>query len=336
MTDLAVADSVHADETHAYDPLTDTYRAGTFRRRALDKDLTAPPGAPAIGNQYLLTSGALTGAWAGKQHNIAVCTGTGPTVWKFVPPNPSVLVYMIDEGIEYAFDGAAWGKNSLGIYMPDARPITSHALDYEGDSALWGTDYDHGNIMAPATFVNGHMALAYTNTANTTWAGKYKAKPAAEFTAYAKIHSVHLFARWVRSGFAIYEDATNPNARLDVVFLNQPNQSEGDASGLGPDIHWISYSKAITPAETPRAWRPFTAGPYFRWRINGSNANAGHSHNGVDWYDFAQVALGYTPQHFGPALASNATNMTQLTRFIRVFDAAGSSLINATMLGREI
>jgi len=69
-----------------------------------DRDLTVPPGSPVEGDRYIVDAGA-TGAWAGRDHEIAAWQDGG---WQFSAPNPGWLAYVIDEGVLLAFDGAAW------------------------------------------------------------------------------------------------------------------------------------------------------------------------------------------------------------------------------------
>lgn len=84
-----------------------------FPSSVLDR-LATPPGSPTVGDEYLVTSGA-TGAWAGKEDNVAVWTNLG---WKFVLPRVGVTLYVEDETAFYHHNAAgAWvaGLGSLSL-----------------------------------------------------------------------------------------------------------------------------------------------------------------------------------------------------------------------------
>ena len=70
----------------------------------LDRDLIAPPGAPTDGDRYIVAAGA-AGVWSGKDGQIAAWQDNG---WAYFPPNQGWLVWVMDEGKVFAWDGTAW------------------------------------------------------------------------------------------------------------------------------------------------------------------------------------------------------------------------------------
>ena len=70
----------------------------------LDRDLTAPPSAPAEGDRYVVGAGA-TGTWAGHDDAIAAWQDGG---WHFSVPRTGWLAYVADEGILVVWTGSAW------------------------------------------------------------------------------------------------------------------------------------------------------------------------------------------------------------------------------------
>jgi hypothetical protein len=72
--------------------------------RALDKDLTTPPGSPAAGDTYIIPSGAI-GIWSGKTNQIAHFYGGAWTYWA---PIEGIRLWLNDEDTEYVFDGTSW------------------------------------------------------------------------------------------------------------------------------------------------------------------------------------------------------------------------------------
>jgi Protein of unknown function (DUF2793) len=76
----------------------------------LDRDLSAPPGAPAEGARYIVAAGA-SGAWAGKSGKIAAYQDAA---WMFYTPREGWLVWIADENVMLAHDGTAWISVSGG------------------------------------------------------------------------------------------------------------------------------------------------------------------------------------------------------------------------------
>ena len=94
-------------EAH-YSDLMKQWRSvdGLVQARVLDKDLTAPPGSPADGDQYVVGAGA-TGAWSGHSGKVARYS-TVAAAWEFYTPKSGWRVYVVDEGVSYQYAGAAW------------------------------------------------------------------------------------------------------------------------------------------------------------------------------------------------------------------------------------
>lgn len=77
---------------------------GVVQLSVLDRDLTSPPGSPADGDRYIVASGA-TGAWAGKDLNIAF---RQDGAWKFLTPREGWRSWVEDEGVELIYDNSNW------------------------------------------------------------------------------------------------------------------------------------------------------------------------------------------------------------------------------------
>ncbi len=71
----------------------------------LDKDLTAPPGSPSVGDRYIVGPAA-TGAWAGQDDAVTEYLGTAG--WFFWTPEQGWAVFIDDEATRYEFRGGAW------------------------------------------------------------------------------------------------------------------------------------------------------------------------------------------------------------------------------------
>lgn len=75
-----------------------------------DKDLTAPPGAPSLGDRYIVASVA-SGAWTGHETEIAEWAGS---IWQFFVPTLGLTTYVEDETEYYSWNGTAWVQESAG------------------------------------------------------------------------------------------------------------------------------------------------------------------------------------------------------------------------------
>lgn len=71
-----------------------------------DKDLTAPPGAPADGDVYIVGPSA-TGLWDGHDNAITFWS-EGAGEWVFITPREGWKFEPVDEDIIYRFNGSSW------------------------------------------------------------------------------------------------------------------------------------------------------------------------------------------------------------------------------------
>ncbi|MGB4828742.1 MAG: DUF2793 domain-containing protein [Paracoccaceae bacterium] len=76
----------------------------------LNRDQTAPPALPGLGDRHLVAAGAALD-WAGKDGQIAVMTEVG---WQFWLPRPGWQAHVLAEGQTAAFDGLVWKTLSDG------------------------------------------------------------------------------------------------------------------------------------------------------------------------------------------------------------------------------
>ena len=76
-----------------------------------DKDLAAPPAAPAEGDRYIVAASP-TGAWAGKAGMIAAWQDG---VWRFYAAKAGMIAFAVDERQLYHFNGSAWAPGAAAI-----------------------------------------------------------------------------------------------------------------------------------------------------------------------------------------------------------------------------
>lgn len=93
----------------------------------VDKDLTAPPASPADEALYIV-GGSATGAWAGKDKQLAFWL-TSKNAWTFVMPRAGFAVRVLDEldsaglPVMYGYTGSAWVRQTAGATTGSA-PVT--------------------------------------------------------------------------------------------------------------------------------------------------------------------------------------------------------------------
>ncbi len=91
-----------------------------WQKSCKDKDILTPPGSPAAGDRYLI-KGVGTGAWTGKDNQIATWTGT---VWEYTLPIEGMKVWVADEDATYLYI-TTWAIEAAGHAQQHA--ITSTA-----------------------------------------------------------------------------------------------------------------------------------------------------------------------------------------------------------------
>lgn len=90
-----------------------------------DKDLTAPPGSPSIGDRYIVASVA-SGAWTGHEDDIAEWVGAS---WVFETPLIGWITYVEDETEYYSWNGTAWVMESTGPHASTHKGGGSDEID---------------------------------------------------------------------------------------------------------------------------------------------------------------------------------------------------------------
>ena len=106
----------------------------------------SPPASPALGACYIVAAGA-TGAWSGKQDNLACFTAGG---WRLIPPIPGMTAYVRSTSVWAVYRSSAWelgvlrgsalnigGQQVVGVRgAAIASPTGGSVVDSEGRSAI--------------------------------------------------------------------------------------------------------------------------------------------------------------------------------------------------------
>lgn len=109
-----------------------------WQESVLDRDLTAPPGAPATGDRYIVAAVG-SGTWLGQDNNIAEWDGAQ---WVFTAPNEGYTLTVEDEDRIVIWTGATW--------------------------AYFGSRVDHGQILGLTD--DDHMQYMHKDVARTVTA----------------------------------------------------------------------------------------------------------------------------------------------------------------------
>ena len=94
-----------------------------------DKDLAAPPAAPAEGDRYIVAASP-TGAWAGKAGMIAAWQDG---VWRFYAAKAGMIAFAVDELQLYHFNGSAWAPGVAAI--TNLQNLTLRGVGATADAA---------------------------------------------------------------------------------------------------------------------------------------------------------------------------------------------------------
>ena len=135
--------------------------------RALDKDLTAPPGSPAAGDVYLV-GGSATGAWSTHDAEITRYSGTA---WEFYVPKEGWSIWIADESLSYVYDSVNWvpevGATILGLDAKTAPVVGDSLAISDSEDAGVGKNLTIDDLQA--------MFEAYFNTLYSPLAAPFDA-----------------------------------------------------------------------------------------------------------------------------------------------------------------
>ena len=78
----------------------------------INQTTTSPPGSPSDGDRYIIGTGA-TGAWAGKDKQIAVYI-LAAAAWSYYVPAEGWLAWDETVNATFVYDGSSWGALAIG------------------------------------------------------------------------------------------------------------------------------------------------------------------------------------------------------------------------------
>jgi len=227
-----------------------------FSMLILDKDLTAPPGSPTIGDRYIVAATA-TGDWATYEDYIAEYNNLSE--WEFTQPTEGFTVWVADEDQHYVYDGAAWvtfsstGSSFAGLEDNAGTDIDPDVVDNRIQIT------DDGKINADAS--GGNLALSIDES-------QFTHSTIHERGGAAEIDGDHLDIDFTPSNYtpsttpaeaANVDDLAAHLAGIDDQFAAAPashasshergGTDEIDGDHLDIDFTPSNYSPSIVPAE---------------------------------------------------------------------------------------
>lgn len=90
--------------------------------RVESADVAMPPASPAIGQCWIVATGA-SGAWAGQAGALACWTEGG---WRFIAPRAGLSIAVADRGHALRHDGSAWRDEAVraeGLFVDGKRVV---------------------------------------------------------------------------------------------------------------------------------------------------------------------------------------------------------------------
>ncbi|MDX3910336.1 MAG: DUF2793 domain-containing protein [Sphingobium sp.] len=111
-------------------------------------DLAVPPLSPAPGQCWIVAAGA-TGAWAGREGEVAGWTGGG---WRFVQPREGMETWVADRGCAMRWSEPGWQEGAVradGLYQNGVRVVGGRSTAI-ADPAGGGTVDAQGRIAIEA------------------------------------------------------------------------------------------------------------------------------------------------------------------------------------------
>lgn len=243
----------------------DTVATGLDWQDSVMDILDDPPGVPGAGDRYLIGTG--TGAWVGKDDNIAEWNGVS---WDFTAPNEGMCTWVEDENLNYVYNGAAWVKMGTTI---DHGELVGLADDdhsqYHNDTRGDARYYKQTEFVTTATAGSpvkldgdGNIDAAQINDADIDH-GSIGGLEGDDHTQYTKADGTRAFTGDQSMGTHKLTSLTDGSADSDAINMGQhkkpPYVSQAAEPGVANGEH--------------KVWHDSTNGKW--WYIFGTDGTAG-------------------------------------------------------------
>jgi len=139
-----------------------------WQESVADRDLTAPPGSPALGDRYIVAAGG-SGAWSGLDGHIVQYNGTS---WTDIAPTEGAVTLVEDEDILVGYNGSAWVD--LGSFANicdltdggNADALHVHTVAGLSDISATAANLNEAGTFFNATDISGPEAETLTDASN--------------------------------------------------------------------------------------------------------------------------------------------------------------------------
>ena len=124
-----LTDFVNIKFTNAYGTMRNMLYNETTKMPVIDIALSAVPGAPTLGDRYIV-GGLEGGAWTGYKNYIAQWTGS---TWQFYAPVSNDVIYVENKGSNYIYSDTGWIEPIYSIPLQIELEVYKRS-DYTGSS----------------------------------------------------------------------------------------------------------------------------------------------------------------------------------------------------------
>lgn len=219
----------------------------------LDKDLTAPPGSPVVGDAYIVAAGG-TGAWATHDKQIASWTARG---WRFIIPVKYDHAFVVDELLFYHYNASnVWTSGLPGLVIANDS-ISPQKRKY-GKFGLKITNQTTNT--PPGTPADGD-AYIIGGTPTGVWAGNAKNIAIFETSAWV-IYTA-------QAGYLVFDQSLNQAVLFNAGIWNSlvsgisnvATAISTTASGVlsRTNASPYAFSETVAPTTANQHWEdPFT------------------------------------------------------------------------------
>lgn len=272
-----------------------------------DRDLSAPPAAPADGARYIVAANA-TGTWAGQEGRVAAWQDGA---WAFLTPRAGWLAWVADETVLLSHNGSDWMEagaqvNPAPLVGVNATADSTNRLSVSSPASLFNHEGAGHQLKINKAQDVETASLLY----QTGWSGRAEMGTAGDDDFHIK----------VSADGSVWKEALVIDRSSGAVFLPNTASPGGGAQELGgawrstrdPNVGWITHpgaSLTSVAAATAAVFAPLrigAAGQYSKMSVTCHAAAAGQSVRMALYGSATDRLVGMLEADFGSADCSAA------------------------------